>query len=77
MHGAGSAERNATTKLGSSEAQDIAQIPQQWHIRVAIERVRYPIYFELNHDSALIEASRMTAFVFSKYEIIALSRLRV
>jgi hypothetical protein len=50
MNGAGAAQANATAELGSSQAQEVAEIPQQRHLRVAVVLSRRTVYGQLHEQ---------------------------
>jgi hypothetical protein len=52
---AGAAKPNAATKFLSVEAQYIAQIPEQRHSGIAVERLVSSVHLQLNHFPALAQ----------------------
>src|SRR5580658_552231 len=51
MHGAGSAQRHAAAKLCSRELRHVTQIPEQWHVGIAVEGSIFAVYCETDHGS--------------------------
>jgi hypothetical protein len=49
MNGACAAQANAAAELCSSKPQEVAKIPQQRHLRIALVLPRHAIYSQL-HD---------------------------
>jgi len=49
VHGAGAAESHAAPVLGPGQLQQVAEVPQQRHLRIAIERTLKAIDLALDH----------------------------
>jgi hypothetical protein len=58
MHGAGAAQTHPASVLGTVQPEQIAQIPEQRHSRIAIERLLASVDLELNHRELASEAMR-------------------
>src|SRR5262249_30882517 len=53
VHGAGAAQPHATPVFGPGELQQVAEVPQQRHLRIAIERTLNAIDLALDHSLTL------------------------
>jgi hypothetical protein len=62
VHGTSAAERYAASKLGSREHENIAEIPEQTHLRVADEGSIDPVYLQLNHENLTLIRSGLVGF---------------
>src|ERR1700691_2760954 len=51
MDGASSAERDAAAEFRSSQAELVAQIPQERHRRIAVEFMLLPVHTNIDHRS--------------------------
>ena len=53
MHRAGAAQRDAAAVLGAGQAEQIAQRPQQRHLRVGVDRIARPVDLQTQHGHPL------------------------
>src|ERR1700690_47615 len=51
VHGAGSAEGHAAAEFRSRELRNVAQIPQQRHVWIAVKGVVFSVHFKTDHWS--------------------------
>ncbi len=49
VHGAGAAEGHAASEFCAGETEDVADVPEQRHVGIAVERPWNSIHFELDH----------------------------
>jgi hypothetical protein len=66
VHGAGAAQLHATAELGSGQPQDIAQIPEQRQVGIAVEGVFHTIDFNLHR---VCPSSLVLALFFQKVSV--------
>jgi len=64
MHGAGPTQRHAAAELGSGQSEDVAQVPEQRHIGLAVERALDTIDFEIDHIDIRNECEYFTVGAF-------------
>jgi hypothetical protein len=53
MNGAGTTQGHTAAKLCAGQLQYVSEIPEQGHLRIAIERAVNPVHFELCHQDPL------------------------
>src|SRR6266403_2558719 len=61
MHGTGPTQRHAAAKLGSGQPQNIAHIPQQRQIGIAVVGMFYAVDFDLHHVGLSTSLSRYSS----------------
>jgi hypothetical protein len=49
VHGAGAAEARAAAESSTGQAQVVPEVPEQGHVRVAIERPVGSVHLEIDH----------------------------
>ena len=59
VNGACSTEPNTAAELRTSQAYGVTEIPQQRRVRVAVERVCYAVYFELNRICHIVKSAAL------------------
>src|ERR1700722_20160124 len=74
MDGAGAARGHPATKLRSREPEDVSEIPEHRHRRVAVECLRLAIDMQSEHASSLSKATGFPAFATRLYERMMLFR---
>src|SRR6266498_3957468 len=52
MHGARSTLRHATAELGAHQAEQIAEHPQERHVRIGIDLVHRSVHFDLHREAS-------------------------
>jgi hypothetical protein len=57
VDGASAANAHATTELRTGEAQEVAQVPKQRKLRIAVELVLDAVNYDRRHDGNLLIAS--------------------
>src|ERR1700687_4373466 len=53
MHRTRAAKGDTAAKFRSRQSQDVAQIPEQGHVGIAIESAICPVYLKLHHEDPL------------------------
>src|SRR5256712_12954056 len=76
MHRAGSAQRRAAAELGAGQSDDVAQYPEQGHVRGYVHRVRLAVYPPRDHDRQASPLRRRLSFSGSCFPPAATTRSR-
>src|SRR5271157_2264840 len=76
MHRARSAQAHPATKLRAAQPGDIADIPQQRHLRIAVKSLLLPIEFEFNHFPLSARPALKILYRFPKI-LMAIARSKV
>jgi hypothetical protein len=64
---AGAAARDTATELRPGQPEDVPQIPEEWHGRIALENAVHTIHFESNHDCLSVKRARGSPIVQDYY----------
>src|SRR2546428_1748662 len=76
MHRAGSAQRRAAAELGAGQSDDVAQYPEQGHVRGYVHRVRLAVDPQSDHDRQASPLRRRRSLSGSCFPPAATTRSR-